>query len=225
MVLKPMEALSSVPLFAELDDNVLDVVKHAATLQHHAAGRTVFLQGDPCVGLYIVQKGWLKGVITSPAGREQIICLLGPGDVFNEIGLLTDGKNRVTVQALEESALWVIERETMLRLMDEYPRLCRAITRNLAERVLHLMKLIEDLSLRTVKSRMARILLENAVEGVINRQRWMTQTEMAARLGTVLDVANRTLNSLEDEGPISVKRYEIRILQRKRLEELAVWEE
>jgi len=225
MVLKPMEALSSVPLFAELDDNVLDVVKHAATLQHYAVGGTVFLQGDPCVGLYIVQKGWLKGVITSPAGREQIICLLGPGNVFNEIGLLTDGKNRVTVQALEESALWVIERETMLRLMDEYPRLCRAITRNLAERVLHLMKLIEDLSLRTVKSRMARILLENAVEGVINRQRWMTQTEMAARLGTVLDVANRTLNSLEDEGPISVKRYEIRILQRKRLEELAVWEE
>ncbi len=221
MALKSVEALSSVPLFSELDANVLDVVRHAAAPQHYAAGETVFLQGDPCAGLYIVQEGWLKGIITSPAGREQIIRLLGPGDVFNEIGLLTDGRNLVTVQALEDSTLWVIERETMLRLMDEHPRLCRAITRNLAERVLHLMKLVEDLSMRTVKSRMARLLLENAVEGVINRRRWMTQTEMAARLGTVLDVVNRTLNSLENDGLIIFERYKIQILDCKLLEELA----
>jgi CRP-like cAMP-binding protein len=131
----------------------------------------------------------------------------------------------VTVRALEESRLWVIERETILRLMDEHPGLCRAITRNLAERVQHLMKLIEDLSLRTVKSRMARILLENAVDGVINRHRWMTQTEMAARLGTVLDVANRSLTSLESAGLVKVTRYEIQILDTTRLEELAILEE
>ncbi|MFA5874553.1 MAG: Crp/Fnr family transcriptional regulator [Anaerolineales bacterium] len=221
MALKSVEALSSVPLFSELDANVLDVVRHAAAPQYCAAREMVFLQGDPCAGLYIVQEGWLKGIITSPAGREQIIRLLGPGDVFNEIGLLTDGRNLVTVQALEDSTLWVIERETMLRLMDEHPRLCRAITRNLAERVLHLMKLVEDLSMRTVKSRMARLLLENAVEGVINRRRWMTQTEMAARLGTVLDVVNRTLNSLENDGLIIFERYKIQILDCKLLEELA----
>ncbi len=174
MALRSVEALSSVPLFSELDANILDVIRHAAAPQHYAAGETVFLQGDPCEGLYIVQGGWLKGIITSSLGREQIIRLLRPGDVFNEIGLLTDGKNLVTVQALEESTLWVIKRETILRLMDEHPRLCRAITRNLAERVLHLMKLVEDLSLRTVKSRMARLLLENAKESVINRRRWMT---------------------------------------------------
>jgi CRP/FNR family cyclic AMP-dependent transcriptional regulator len=226
MALRSLEALSSVPLFSELDANVLDAVRQAATApQHYATGETVCLQGDPCADLYIVKEGWLKGIITSPLGREQIIRLLRPGDVFNEIGLLTDGKNLVTVQALEDSTLWVIERKTMLRLMDEHPRLCRAITHNLAERVLHLMKLIEDLSMRTVKSRMARILLENADEGVINRQRWMTQTEMAARLGTVLDVANRTLTSLENEGLISVARYKILILDPAKLEELANLEE
>jgi len=225
MVSKPMEALSPVPLFAGLDDEVVDAVMQSAIVQRYAADGVVFLQGDPCAGLYIVQEGWLKGVITSPSGREQIVRLLGPGDVFDEIGLLTDARNQVTVQALEDTTLWIIERETMLRLMEEHPLLCRAVARTLAEHVLQLMKLVEDLSLRTVKSRMARLLLENAREGVINRRRWMTQTEMAARLGTVLDVANRTLNSLEEEELISVKRYEIRILQRKRLEVLAAWEE
>jgi CRP-like cAMP-binding protein len=225
MALKSVEVLSSVPLFAGLDANALNAIKHGATLQHHAAGETVFLQGDPCTGLYIVKEGWFKGIITSPLGREQIIRLLRPGDVFNEIGLFTDGRNLVTVQALEDSTVWVIERKLMLRLMDEHPPFCQAITHNLAERVLHLMKLIEDLSLRTVKSRMARLLLENAIEGVINRQRWMTQTEMAARLGTVLDVANRVLTSLENDGLISVARNKIQILVPAKLEELAVLEE
>ena len=177
MAQKPLKALSSVPLLSDLDKRGLDVVIQAATSKHYTSGETVFWQSEPCAGLYIVQEGWLKAVITSPSGREQIIRLLGPGDTFNEIGLLTDGKNLVTVRALEVSQLWVIERETILRLMDEYPRLCRAFTRTLAERVQHLMKLIEDLSLRTVKSRMARILLENAVDGLINRQRWMRRDE------------------------------------------------
>jgi CRP/FNR family transcriptional regulator len=221
MALKSIDALSSVPLFADLDKTVLEIVKCAATSRHFGAGETVFLQGDPCEGLYIVQEGWLKGIITSPLGREQIIRLLGPGDVFNEIGLLTDGRNLVTVQALEASAMWVIERETILRLMEEHPRMCRAITKNMAERVLHLMKLVEDLSLRTVKSRMARLLLENAIGGVINRRRWMTQTEMAARLGTVLDVVNRTMNSLINDGMICVERQRIQVLDQKLLEELA----
>jgi len=225
MALKSVETLSSVPLFSELDADVLDAVRQAAALQYCAAGETIFLQGDLCKGLYIVQQGWLKGIISSPLGREQIIRLLGPGDVFNEIGMLTDGKNLVMVQALEDSTLWVIERKTILRQMDEDLGLCRAITYNLAERVLHLMKLVEDLSLRTVKSRMASLLLENAVEGVIKRRRWMTQTEMAARLGTVLDVVNRTLTSLETDGLISVARNKIHIQDPSKLGELASLEE
>ena len=225
MSIKSVRALSTVPLFSGLDANILEVVKRAATTWHYSAGETVFLQGEPCAGLFIVQEGWLKEIITAPSGREQTIRLMGAGDVFNEIGLLTDGKNLVTVRALEDSTIWIIERETMLRLMDEHARLCRAITQNMAERVLLLIKLVEDLSLRTVKSRMARLLLENAVENVINRRRWMIQTEMAARLGTVLDVANRSMNSLENDGLIVVSRNEIRLLERERLEVLASLEE
>ena len=223
--MKPVDILSAHPLFSGLDTEALERLCLACVAQHYAAGETVFLQGDPCKGLYIVREGWVKGIITSLLGREQIIFLLRPGDIFNEIGLLTDGGNMVTTQALEETTLWIIQRKTMLQLMDEHPRLSRAISQSIAERVLQLMKLVEDLSLRTVKSRMARIMLENSVEGMINRRRWMTQTEMAARLGTVLDVANRTLNSLEADRLISVSRFEIQILDRKKLEELASIEE
>ena len=218
---KGIDELSSVPLFAEMDKELLKKLAHSAATKRYAVDEMVILQGDPCDGVYIVQEGWLKEIITSSSGREQTIRLLRAGDVFNEIGLLAKCRNPVTVLSLEDSILWVIERETMLRLMEEHPLLCRVITRTLAERVIQLMKLIEDLSLRTVKSRMARLLLENAVEGVISRRRWMTQTEMAARLGTVLDVVNRTVNSMENDGLIRVERQKILLLDFSLLEELA----
>jgi CRP/FNR family transcriptional regulator len=218
---KGIDDLSSVPFFAELDKELLKKMAHTAAIQRYAVDEIVILQGDPCASMCIVQEGWLKEIITSPAGREQTIRLLRAGDVFNEIGLLAECRNPVTVQALEDSTLWVFERKKMQKLMDEHPHLCRVITHNLVERVIQLMKLIEDLSLRTVKSRMARLLLENAIEGVISRRRWMTQTEMAARLGTVLDVVNRTLNSLENDGLLKVERQKIQLLEIKLLEELA----
>jgi len=77
---------------------------------------------------------------------------------------------------------------------------------------------VEDLSLRTVEARLARFLLEQATGGVLRRQRWATQAEMAARLGTVPDELNRALRSLAEEGLIQVKRHQIQILDRQGLE-------
>ncbi|NLF74300.1 MAG: winged helix-turn-helix domain-containing protein, partial [Chloroflexi bacterium] len=77
-----------------------------------------------------------------------------------------------------------------------------------------LVQLVEDLSLRTVEERLARLLLEQAQTDNLPRQRWATQAEMAARLGTVPDVVNRALRALAQAGLIAVERHQIRILDR-----------
>jgi CRP/FNR family transcriptional regulator len=163
----------------------------------------------------------LKSVITSAGGREQIIRLVGPGQAFNEIGvLLRENRNLVTVQATEPSAVWVIHRQALLKLMDETPILCRIITQRLADRVVNLMKLVEDLSLRTVEGRLARLLIDQSIgEGM--RRHWATQAEMASRLGTVPDVINRALHKLETEGLIRIVRHQIEIVDHMRLEQRA----
>jgi CRP/FNR family transcriptional regulator len=205
--LKP--ALSTVPYFAGLDERVLESIAAITVQRHYAIGEIVFLEGEPCQGLYVVQEGWLKSVITSAGGREQIIRLVGPGQAFNEIGvLLRENRNLVTVQATEPSAVWVIHRQALLKLMDETPILCRIITQRLADRVVNLMKLVEDLSLRTVEGRLARLLIDQSIgEGM--RRHWATQAEMASRLGTVPDVINRALHKLETEGLIRIVRHQI----------------
>ena len=217
--LKP--ALSTVPYFAGLDERVLESIAAITVQRHYAIGEIVFLEGEPCQGLYVVQEGWLKSVITSAGGREQIIRLVGPGQAFNEIGvLLRENRNLVTVQATEPSAVWVIHRQALLKLMDETPILCRIITQRLADRVVNLMKLVEDLSLRTVEGRLARLLIDQSIgEGM--RRHWATQAEMASRLGTVPDVINRALHKLEAEGLIRIVRHQIEIVDHMRLEQRA----
>lgn len=213
-----VEVLSSIPYFIGLGLSILKALADAAVWRKYEAGQIVFLDGEPCAGLYIVQEGWLKGFKHAPTGREQVIRFIGPGEVFNEIGVLDEEKNLVTVQALEPSTVWVIQRGALLRLMETYPQLCLLIAQNLAKRVYHLMDLIEDLSLRTVEGRLARLLLEQSNEGNVNRQRWATQAEIAAQIGSVPGVISRILHSLADEDLIRIERHQIHILNRQGLE-------
>lgn len=218
---KALQVLSSIPYFAQLDPATLEAVTRAAIQRSFDAGQVVFLEGEPCSGLYVVQEGWLRSVKISPTGREQVIRFVGPEEMFNEIGVFAGGVNQVTVEALEATALWIIPRETLLGLMDTHPSLCRLITQNLAQRVLHLISLVEDLSLRTVEGRLARVLLEQSRGDLVSRQRWSTQAEMASRLGTVPDVINRALRNLVEGGLIRIERHQIHILDREGLADKA----
>ena len=219
---KADEVLAATPSFAGLDADTLEAIARFANPRNYDAGQVVFIEGEPCAGLYVIQEGWLKSVKISISGREQIINFVGPGETLNEVGVIADGINPATAEALEPAKVWIIQRDALLRLMDEHPPLALVITQNLAKRVLHLMKMVENLSLQTVEARLAGIFLEHSTSDVLNRRRWSTQSEMAARLGTVPDVLNRALRSLAEEGLIQIERHQIQILDRKGLERKAL---
>ena len=217
-----VEILRAIPSFAGLEKTILEALANAAIQRNYENRQVIFLEGEACAGYHIVQDGWLKAVKISTTGREQIIQFLGPGNTFNEESVINETKNQVTVEALELSKVWVIQRESMLKLMDEYPALSRIITEALANRVIHLTNIIENLALQTVEARLARIFLEHSSNEIMKRRRWSTQAEMAARLGTVPDVLNRALRSLAEENLIKIQRHEIQILDRKGLERKAM---
>lgn len=212
------EKLASVSYFKDLDKSMLQAIAKTAIQRTFAEEQVVFLEGEPCVGLYLVDSGWLKAVKVSPDGREQVVHFLGQGEVFNAISVFSNTTNPATVIALEPSNIYIIPQETMLRLLEDYPLLARHVIEDLSQRVLHLLSLVEDISLHTVESRLARYLLEYAQEETLQRQRWTTQAEIAARLGTVPHVLNRALRSLVEANLIEVMRHQIRIVDRKGLE-------
>lgn len=214
--------LKSVSYFSHLDPVVQELVAQSAGRHKYAAGQVVLIEGEPCAGLYILESGWLKVTKIGLDGREQVLQMLRAGEAFNAVSVFTEAPNQATVSALEESVVWIIQREVLLKLMEEQPAFARQVIKDLADRVMHLIRLVEDLSLRSVEGRLARLLLEHAeAGGTVPRRRWATQAEMASRLGTVPDVVNRALRKLSDEGLIHVERHQIQILDKDGLKEIA----
>lgn len=206
------QVLATVPYFANLDAATLETVAQHTQRHTFETDQIVFLEGEAATGLYILQHGWIKAVKFAANGREQVLRFLGPGEVFNAIGVLAGTANPATAMALEPTTIWLVQREALLQLCEAHPSLARMVIQNLAQRIHYLVDLVEDLSLRSVEARLARFLLEQADGFVVHRQRWATQAELAARLGTVPDVLHRALHSLGEAGLIEVGRREIQLL-------------
>lgn len=211
--------ISSISYFGKLDPATLEEIRKAATRHRFSAGEIIFSEYDQGTGLWIIEKGWIKVVKYSLSGREQVLHYLGPGETLNLIGVFTSKPNPASVITLEPSVLHHIPRQVILDLIDHHPDLAKLIIADLAERVTHLVSMVEDLSLRSVEARLARYILGHRETGPMSRQRWATQSEIAARVGTVPDVLNRVLRKFSEEGLIEISRQEIKILDRVKLEE------
>jgi CRP-like cAMP-binding protein len=117
-------------------------------------------------------------------------------------------------EALTDVTLYAISRADFLRLLDRCPELATVVLRNFATRLAHLTQLVADLSLRTVRARLARFLLEQSeAEAPV---RW-THAEIAAYIGTVRVVVSRTLRDFAAEGILNVQRQRIAVADRDAL--------
>jgi CRP/FNR family transcriptional regulator len=219
------QQLVSIPFFGGLEERVIQELAQGAVWREYAAGEVVMLEGDAPRGLYYLHSGWLKITKLSAEGREQVLQFLEPGETFNAVGVFANRPNPATAIALEPVGLWILQRDAVMALLASRPELAQQVIQKMANRVLELVELVEDLSLRTVMGRLARLLVEDAEPGpsgdVLRRPRWYTQAEIASRLGTVPDVVQRALTSLAASGLIEVRRDRIHILDREALQALA----
>ena len=214
-------SLVSIPLFKVLDERTIRWLAAQIRQKRYSPEEIVFFEGEPSSGLYWLQAGWLKAVKQAVNGREQILQFFEAGNTFHEIGGFTDMPNPATAIALDDALVWLIPKEAMMQLLREHPEFARHVIATLAARIQTLVALVEDLSLRPVIGRLSRLIVDDAVDGVLQRPRWYTQVELASRLGTVPDVVQRTLRGLEADGLIKVDRRQIIILDRERLVSLA----
>jgi CRP/FNR family transcriptional regulator len=214
----PLALWRSVPWLQDAPPEVVRALAAVAVRREYRAGETVFLEQDPCAGLYLIESGTVKISRFSKEGREYILHLLHRGDTFNDVAALDGGPNPATATAYSASTLWRVDRNELQGVASRYPVLAWALIENLARRARHLVTLVQDLSMRNVRGRLARLLLEQAQDqGEAEVDRFLTQEEMASRLGTVREVVGRVLRGLAAEGIIELDRHRILILDPDRL--------
>lgn len=213
--------LRRVPYFNGLPEPLLDSLAAACIARHVNRGQLIFLEGEPCAGLHIVASGGVKIYKLSPNGREQILHRVASGETFNDVAVLDGGPNPASAAAIAETDIWVITRDALQRLAQQYPQLAWALIESIARRARHLVAMVEDLSLRSVKARLARLLLAEAEQAAkadtLDRSQMVTQAEIAARLGTVREMVGRALRELADDGLIEFDRHRIVVVDRAAL--------
>jgi len=217
-----LKRLQTFEFLRGLDPETLASLARNAVWKVFPADAVVFWEGDMETNLYYLQYGSLKALKAAPDGREQVLRFIGAGEIFNEIGVLAKKPNPATAIALEESGIWLIPRQALEEIVRTHPQTALQIIENMADKIIGLVTLASDLSLKTVEARFAKLLLEQAEGDVIERRRWTNQTELAAHLGTVPDVLSRVSRELTKAGLIEMDRQHIRILDRKGLEERAM---
>ena len=207
-----IKRLQSIQFLSSLEEETLRELARKAVWKIYPPDAVIFWEGDTETNLFYLQYGWLKVLKTAPDGREQILRFLGPGEIFNEIGVFARRPNPATAMTLEEAGVWLIPRSGLEQILLQHPHTALQITENLADRVIDLIALTTDLSLRTVEARLAKYWIEQAKDNVIPRQRWSTLTDLAAHLGTVPDVLSRAMRELSKAGIVEIDKRQIRIL-------------
>jgi CRP/FNR family transcriptional regulator len=205
-----------------LDDETLKRLADNAVWKVFPPDAVVFWEGDVESNLFYLQYGSLKVLKTSPDGREQVLRFIDAGEIFNEIGALAKRPNPATAVALEESGIWLIPRQALDTIVLTHPQIALQIIENMADKIIGLVTLAADLSLKTVEARFAKLLLDSVEGDVIERRRWTNQTELAAHLGTVPDVLSRVVRELTKAGLIEMDKQYIRIVDRAGLAERAM---
>lgn len=214
------EQLRAIPYFQGLETGVLDRIRTRVFEVRLERGQILFTEGEPAQAMYGLRSGQVKIFKVSPDGREQVLRIMGPGECFNEVPVFDEGPNPANAQALEPSVLWGIRRVDMRRLVEEHPAVAIGFLTVFAKKLRFFTQKVEDLSFRSVTSRVAKLLLEMAEDdgrGGLRLKQQLTQQEMAAVVGTAREMIGRAFKVLEKEGAIKLDRHRITILSRTAL--------
>ncbi len=215
-----IDFLRSVPYFAGFNEKEISQIDQTVIERTFGKGQMLFLDGEPCDGLYLVKTGLVRVFKTSPEGREMVMIVARPGDTFNDASAFDGGKNLVNASALEPATVYIIPTAALTAVLGGC-RAAEAIIKGLSAQLRHLTSVIEDLSFRSVSGRLAKLLLEQAVAGEKSAPvPRLTQDEMASMVGSVRDVIGRVLRSLEKEGAIRVEGHRILVTNKDLLRDM-----
>jgi len=213
---KYAKLLRNVEHFRKLTVADLRFVINAGQLKRFQSGSVIFQETEPSAGMFVLFSGKVHLCKLSPSGQVQIISIIEPVIMFNELTAIDGGPNPFTAIAEQACLTWNIGYDAFHSLVMRYPdpTIGLAMMQVLARRTRHLIDRCEDLSFRSVLARTAKILLEMSDNGTkaIDRGEYPIK-DVAANIATVPETLSRSFSVLSERGMINCTRREITILQ------------
>jgi len=218
-------SLDEISLFKGLSQGELEAIKSCLREKTFQKGDSLFMEGECCERVFIVRSGRVKLYRTASSGREQTLETLETGDTCacNPGSLKWNCQS--SAQALTPCTVWFLSRNDYVHMVQTNSKLSHALNQLFAERLAKYSSLIEEISLKDVKKRLIKFLLDMLHENQSKASGEtfllpFTREEIAQRLGTVRETVARYLTQLENDHLIQIKPRQIVIKDKKGLEKL-----
>jgi len=223
-VLDKLAPLRNHPLFREFPPAVIEHFGTYMTRRSVRRGATIFAKGDPGTGLMAVLWGSVKISVPTPDGREAVLNIINPGEIFGEIALL-DGRSRTAdAVAMDDCELMVIDRRDFIPFLREQPDIALKFIEILCARIRHTSEQVEDVMYLSFPGRLAKTLLQltgGPEAPAAHRNVRITQRELSSIIGMSRESTNKQLRAWEDRKWVRLQRGGIAVLDPKALAKLA----
>lgn len=211
-------------LLQHLQPGELDELLTVAFVRRAASGEMLFQKGDPGDSLMAIMSGRIKISTLSESGKEVVLNILGPGEMFGEIALI-DGRERTAdASAMAPSELLVIQRRDFMPFLERRPDVSARLLVVLCERIRWVSDLYEDAVFLDLPARLSKQLLRLAkaygepVPNGIMISLKLSQQELGNLMGTTRESVNKQIGAWREEGLISVNKGFITIHEMETLE-------
>jgi CRP/FNR family cyclic AMP-dependent transcriptional regulator len=206
----PAAIVRRVALFTGLSEQEFAELESRVVVRHYDTSEMIFSEGDPCVGLFIVEHGHVRIFKSSANGREQVLSIDGPGSSIAELPVFDGGPYPASSVAVNDVTLLFLSKQDFRAICVKYPEVALKVLRVVGARLRKLVGIIEELSFTTVRHRLVALLLRLAKTSGERQGDAVTITlpahnqELAAQIGTVRELVSRNMSRLQQEGLIEI---------------------
>lgn len=220
------EFLQYVPIFSDLPDDTLEAIVNIGSRKTYKKDSVILIEEDSGSGLFVIISGKVKIARTSNDGREVILTILNESDFFGEMAILDGMTRSASVIALEDSELFMIQRNDFIELIKQHPEISIALLQELTKRLRAADMKIKSLSLKDAEGKVASVLLQLAddmgtiKQGIVEIERLPLQQDLANMAATSRETISRTLHSFAKKQLIELEGSKLRILCYEKFKEV-----
>jgi CRP-like cAMP-binding protein len=219
-----LSVLRKHPIFADLEPEAFEQLCRYAKHSALKRGATLFSKGDPGHSLYAVISGTVKMSISSPDGRNAILNLIGPGEIFGEIAVLDGAPRSADATANTNCELYIIDRRDFLPFVKSQPALAMKFIELLCARLRWTSQQVEQVILQNLPGRLASALLGLTEERKFDSGSGtlaITQQEISEMVGMTRESINTQLRAWAGRNWVRLEHGAIVVLDTDALRELA----
>jgi len=204
-----MKNLKKIDLFKNLSDEDLKELEPYLVTTAFKKKEDIFAEGDQPEWFYIVAKGKVKITKLSHEGKEIILEVISPHDIFGGVAVLRNFPYPANAVAMEDAEVIKMSRKNLMRLVDRFPNLMYFIALQLGDRMKSSHDSLKNIALERVEARIAALLLKlsNKVgvetkDGLLIDMR-LTKQDVADMVGTTVETSIRTFSKFKKEGLVT----------------------